>query len=113
MYANYTNKNVNIYNIPEKVMMLTGTSFALAYSFINNNMTLLTNYGPLFAFDIISLSIRLYYAKKNGWFIVENKNFQCDSPNYEMVDFLEKKSGDVEELILLLEGEVNNFHNIY
>lgn len=105
MYANYKNKNVNIYNIPEKVMMLIGTSFALSYSLINNNPTLLTNYGPLFAFDIISVAMRLYYANKNGWFFVENKNGGNDVLGYELVEFLGNKSGDVEDIIGLLEGE--------
>ena len=32
-YANYKNKNANIYNVFEKLVMLGGTGFGLAYSF--------------------------------------------------------------------------------
>lgn len=103
IYANYKNKNANIYNIPEKGIMLIGTIFALSYSLINNNVTLLTNYGPTLVLDLISLSMKIYYARKNGW--ASNKNTNNDILHYEMVQFLENKSGDLEEIIGLLEGE--------
>jgi len=65
LYANYKNKNANIYNLPEKVLLLMGTIFSFSYSVLNNNMALMTNYGPLLGLDIIALYMRLYYAYKN------------------------------------------------
>ena len=70
-YANYVNKNANFYNVFEKILMLTATIFAFSYSLKNNNQTLIINYGPLFALDIIALYMRSYYAFKN-----RNRNVQ-------------------------------------
>jgi hypothetical protein len=64
-YANYVNKNANIYNVLEKVVMLSATGFGLGYSIAIQNNTLIYNYGPLFAFDGIALVIRLHYAYRN------------------------------------------------
>jgi len=65
LYANYKNKNVNIYNIPEKIIMLLATIMAFSYAIINDNPELITNYGPLLALDIIALHMRLYYLYIN------------------------------------------------
>ena len=65
MYANYRNKNANVYNLPEKVLLLLGTGFSLAYAALNDNSALMTNYGPLFALDLIALAMRSYYVFKN------------------------------------------------
>ena len=65
MYANYKNKNANIYNLPEKVLMLLGTTFSLAYAIINDNPALIINYGPLFALDLIAFITRFYYVALN------------------------------------------------
>jgi hypothetical protein len=65
LYANYVNKNANIYNVTEKGFMLTATSFALAFSIINNNPALISNYGPIFALDVVALLMKSYYACKN------------------------------------------------
>jgi uncharacterized protein with PQ loop repeat len=62
LYANYKNKNANIYNIPEKIMMLTATSLGLSYAIINENNALMVNYGPMLSLDIAALLMRLYYA---------------------------------------------------
>jgi len=64
-YANYINKNANIYNVFEKVVMVTATGFGFGYSLSINSQPLIYNYGPLFALDIIALSMRSYYAYKN------------------------------------------------
>lgn len=66
LYANYKNKNANIYNIPEKVVIFIGTSFAFAYAIVLNDNALIINYGPILALDIIALWMRIYYAYKNG-----------------------------------------------
>jgi hypothetical protein len=65
LYANYKNKNANIYNLPEKVVMLAGSGLAFAYAMANEDMTLLANYGPILALDIIAFGMRAYYAYKN------------------------------------------------
>ena len=62
IYANIRNRNANIYNIPEKVLMTTGTVCALVYSIQTQNIPLITNYAPLLFLDFFTLSIRLYYA---------------------------------------------------
>jgi uncharacterized protein with PQ loop repeat len=66
LYANYKNKNANIYNIPEKILMLTATSCGLSYALINNNIALIVNYGPMLSLDIITLFMRFYYAIINN-----------------------------------------------
>jgi uncharacterized protein with PQ loop repeat len=65
LYANYKNKNSNIYNLPEKAITLTGSAFAFAYALSINDTVLLTNYGPLLTLDIIALLMRGYYTYKN------------------------------------------------
>jgi hypothetical protein len=64
-YANYINKNANLYNVFEKVVMLTATGFGFGYSLSIHNKSLIYNYGPLFALDVIALGMRGYYAYKN------------------------------------------------
>ena len=64
-YANYRNKNANMYNVFEKVVMISGTGFALGYSLSTNSPALRFNYSTLFFLDTISLFIRIYYAYKN------------------------------------------------
>jgi uncharacterized protein with PQ loop repeat len=62
LYANYHNKNANIYNVPEKVAIFIGTSFALAYSIVNTNTSLIINYAPLMCLDTIAMVMRIYYV---------------------------------------------------
>ena len=64
-FANFINKNANIYNVYEKIIILMATTFALSYSISINNNALIINYGPLFCLDFISLIMKSYYAYKN------------------------------------------------
>jgi len=64
-YANYINKNANVYNVVEKVVLLLGTGFALGYAVQTDNKALIVNYAPLFVIDIAALSMRSYYAFRN------------------------------------------------
>jgi len=64
-YANYINKNANLNNVIEKVVMLIATTFAFSYSLKIKNQALIINYAPAFALDIIALIMRSYYAYKN------------------------------------------------
>lgn len=91
LYANYINKNANIYNLPEKVIIFIATCLALSYAIINKNIPLITNYGPLLLLDGVSLVMRLYYSRKN-WIIennaklVENKESNEELDNDEICD---------------------------
>jgi hypothetical protein len=67
LYANWKNKNANFYNMPEKALILLASAFALAYAIINEDISLMTNYGPILGLDIIAFLMRLYY-------VFENKN---------------------------------------
>lgn len=62
LYANYHNKNANLYNVPEKVIMLLGTGLAFSYAAVNNDESLMINYGPILGLDIIAFGMRAYYA---------------------------------------------------
>lgn len=65
LYANWKNQNANFYNMPEKALLLLASSFALAYAIMNSDLSLISNYGPILALDIIAFIMRLYYVFKN------------------------------------------------
>jgi hypothetical protein len=65
LYANYKNKNANVYNMPEKFLMLIGSGFALSFAIMNEDVALMSNYGPIVALDVIALLMRLYYVVNN------------------------------------------------
>lgn len=65
LYANYKNKNANIYNLPEKIVVLCGTGFAFAYAYFKDDTVLINNYAPLLSLDIIAFLMRAYYVYKN------------------------------------------------
>ena len=62
LYANYKNKNANFYNMPEKVLLVFASGFALSYAIINNDTSLILNYAPLLGLDVIAFLMRLYYV---------------------------------------------------
>jgi len=62
LYANYKNKNANIYNLPEKIVVFVGTSFAFAYSVLMDNQSLIINYAPILALDTAAMVMRGYYV---------------------------------------------------
>lgn len=65
LYANYKNANANIYNLPEKVLILLGSGFALTYASLNADQALLINYGPIFILDFIAFLMRAWYVYRN------------------------------------------------
>jgi hypothetical protein len=65
LYANWKNKNANFYNMPEKVVLVVASGFAFAYAIVNDDLALISNYGPLLALDIIAFGMRLYYVYNN------------------------------------------------
>ena len=71
LYANYKNKNANIYNLPEKVLVLSGTAFAFSYACCINDTVLISNYAPLLTLDIVALLMRSYYIYKNRLVVQE------------------------------------------
>jgi len=103
-YANIRNKNANVYNIPEKVIMLCGTSLALAYAISINDTSLILNYAPLMSLDFTMLVIRVYYAYyyKNidNTELVEIHDIEYQSPiqnpihNIESNESLDSHSSD-------------------
>lgn len=64
-YANIRNKNANVYNVFEKVVLISGTGFAFGYALTTESNALKFNYSILFGLDTIALSMRAYYAYKN------------------------------------------------
>lgn len=65
LYANWKNKNANIYNMPEKVLILIGSGFAFSFALMNEDTALISNYGPIMILDLIALLMRLYYVVQN------------------------------------------------
>lgn len=65
LYANWKNQNANVYNMPEKVIMLVGSCFAFSFALMNEDIALISNYGPIMTLDMIALLMRLYYVIKN------------------------------------------------
>lgn len=65
LYANYKNKNANIYNIPEKILMLMGSILAFSYAIELNNTSIIVNYSLNVGIDTIALIMRLYYVLHN------------------------------------------------
>jgi len=86
LYANYVNKNANMYNIPEKVIMLIATGCGFSYGLVNQNLALIINYGPMLGLDITALLMRLYYA-----------NSQKDIP--QILDLEDESVNSVVEVV--------------
>jgi uncharacterized protein with PQ loop repeat len=86
LYANWKNKNANFYNMPEKVVLLLASSFALAYAMINNDMSLITNYAPILGLDIIAFLMRLYYVFKTDVTLVPSTPDLSPSPDLELAE---------------------------
>ena len=65
LYANYINKNANIYNLPEKILLLFGSIFAFSYSLQLGDISIITNYSLALFIDIIAIIMRSYYVILN------------------------------------------------
>ena len=99
-FANVINKNANISNVYEKLIILIATTFALSYSITINNNALIINYGPIFCLDFISLTMKSYYAYKNRNIDVRIIN---GKPSFENV-----LHQDVENPIHDIENPIHN-----
>ena len=52
--------------MPEKVLMLIGSGFALSFAVMKQDIALMSNYGPIVGLDCIALLMRLYYVLRNN-----------------------------------------------
>jgi len=96
LYANYKNKNANIYNIPEKFIMLIATILAFSYAIINNNTELITNYGPILVLDLLALGMRCYYVYHNKFIIIIDSS---EKTNNDIILFLKDTSLELDNII--------------
>jgi hypothetical protein len=96
-YANYINKNANMYNVFEEIVIVIATTFALSYSVNVNNKALILNYAPLFVLDTFALFMRSYYAYKNRHLDVriKNQNILIQDVENQMHD-IENPMHDIE-----------------
>jgi len=62
LYANYINKNANIYNMPEKILLLIGTILAFTYSLQLGDMSIIVNYSLALFIDCVAITMRSYYV---------------------------------------------------
>jgi hypothetical protein len=66
--------------MPEKFILVIASGFAFTYAVINNDISLISNYGPILALDIIAFAMRFYYMGKNRAIIssvdLESQSFQ-------------------------------------
>ena len=71
--------------MPEKVLLLLASSFALSYAMLNSDVSLMSNYGPILALDIIAFIMRLYYVYKNkNELILASSSDSSPSPDLEL-----------------------------
>ena len=109
-YANYINKNANIYNVFEKVIIFIASSFSLSYSISINNNALIFNYGPLLALDFIALFMRGYYAYKNRHINVRLlKNGQYN--NTVEIDDIKNPIHDIENPIHDIKNPIHDINS--
>ena len=86
LYANYINKNANIYNLPEKLLLLIGTILAFTYSLQLGDMSIIVNYSLALFIDCVAITMRSYYVVINYrkqleiQHIVKELNKLTDSP---------------------------------
>jgi uncharacterized protein with PQ loop repeat len=65
-YAEIKNKNANVYNLPERVFSLTGTSLALSYALTIDNMPLIVNYASHLILEMCVFLVKINYVYLNG-----------------------------------------------
>ena len=65
LYADCKNKNANIYNLPERLIMLAATTFALIYSINIQNNALIVNYAPNLIMESGAVILKIKYIIDN------------------------------------------------
>ena len=101
-YANYENKNANMYNVFEKIIMLVACSCALQYSISINNKALIINYAPALTLDIIALIMRTYYAYNNrnrNVKVIYNENIEMTNETNMNPIHYEKSIESLEDIL--------------
>jgi uncharacterized protein with PQ loop repeat len=83
VYADYKNKNANIYNLPEKLVSLCATTLGLIYSIRIDNTPLIVNYGPHLVMEIITLLFKLQYIYQN-WSNKDKIYISCNDNIYDV-----------------------------
>jgi uncharacterized protein with PQ loop repeat len=104
IYANIRNRNANIYNVPEKVLITAGTVCALVYSVKTQNTPLIANYAPLLFLDFVSLSMRFYYA-----YLTHYQTSPVASPPSKLVVKRPVSPCHKNHILPITTGESNNF----
>lgn len=69
VYADWKNKNANVYNLPERFISLAATTLGFVYSLRIKNISLLTNYGTHLVMETLTLFFKVYYVSKNRFSI--------------------------------------------
>ena len=65
LYADCKNKNANIYNLPERLIMLAATTFALIYSINIQKNALIVNYAPNLIMESGAVILKIKYIIDN------------------------------------------------
>lgn len=92
LYANYANKNANIYNLPEKVIMLIATTCGFSYGIMNENIALIVNYGPMIILDVTALGMRIYYA----YFYIDKGHIEIRHTGHREIETIEDHQTNIE-----------------
>lgn len=72
IFADIKNKNCNIYNLPERVCVITGCALGIAYGMSIGNMAVVVSYTPSVCIETVVLCVKTYYAYQNGWWPAKN-----------------------------------------
>ena len=67
LYADIKNKNSNIYNLPERMCVITGCVLGIVYGISIGNMAVVISYSPSVCIETVVLGVKTYYAYKNGY----------------------------------------------
>ena len=65
LYADFRNKNANLYNLPERIVLLCAMFLGITYAIRIQNMTLVIHYVPNICLETCTLLMKSYYASQN------------------------------------------------
>ena len=83
-YAEFKNRNANIYNLPERIFSIIACLFGLSYSIVNHNTELIVNYTPHLILELIILCVKIRFAHKNGWIYKMKFDKEMNTDDIEM-----------------------------
>ena len=67
IFADIKNKNCNIYNLPECMLVIVACALGIAYGMSIQNMAVVISYSPSICIETVVLCVKTYYAYQNGW----------------------------------------------